>query len=373
MCFFTGTMSVLAGAERATAVLANALARRGWRVHIICQWGETCVYPLEPGVTLHTMYAQRRAFKASYLQVVRRLRSFVRTHQVDTVVAVDTQLAWFSIPALAGLGVGHVAWEHAQFAQDLGRRSRRLARRFAARWCDAVVVLTDSDRGQWLARTPAGARVVTQVNPLTIEAQAAAVDLSQTRVLAVGRLEHVKGFDLLLQAWCRVQASQAGWTLRVVGDGSQRDALLELRDRLGMQASVELMPATPDIVRHYRQASVLALSSRHEGFGLVLTEAMACGLAIVSFACETGPRELLADGSTAILAAPEDVDALAQALLRVMQSEPLRQHLSGNARTEARRFDPDRVAARWEQLLAHASPRLRGRGGVDGQPQNYNR
>lgn len=351
VCFFTGTMEVFAGAERATATLANALARRGWRVHILCQYGETSVFPLESGVTLHAMYAQCPSFKRLYLQAVARLRTFVREHRIGTLIDVDTNLAWFSLPALAGLGIRHIAWEHTHIGQDLGRRSRRVARWLAARYAEAVVVLTERDRAAWQAALRPRAQLVAIPNPLAIDRPAEPTDLSQRRVLAVGRLEHVKGFDLLLAAWQGVTAQTTGWTLRIVGDGSERESLLRQREALGLQRCVEILPATHDIAAHYGQASVFAMSSRYEGFGLVLTEAMACGLAIVSFACETGPRALLSDDVTGLLVEPENVEALAQTLLRVMRSQPLRERLSQAARQASLAYDAGAIAAQWEKYL----------------------
>lgn len=349
--FFTGTLQAFAGAERATATLANALARRGWQVHILCQYGETSVFPLEPGVRLHALYAQRPSFKRLYPQVVARLRAFAKAHHVSAWVDVDTNLAWFSLPALAGLDIRLLSWEHTHFGEDLGRRTRRLARRLAARYCDTVVVLTERDRAAWLAALHARARIVAMANPLTIARPAQPSDLSQPRVLAVGRLERVKGFDLLLSAWQRVQAQAPGWTLRIVGSGSEREALLRQREALGLQDSVEILPATPDIAAHYAQASIFVMSSRYEGLPLVLIEAMACGLAIVSFACETGPRDLLNDDVSGLLVEPENAPALAEALLRVMRSQALRERLARGARHASLAYEADAIAAQWEKLL----------------------
>lgn len=351
VCFFTGTMQAFAGAERATATLANALARRGWPVHILCQYGDTSVFPLAPGVTLHAMYAQRPSFKRAYLPAVAKLRRFVRAQRIGTLIDVDTHLAWFSLPALAGLNVRHIGWEHTHFGEDLGRRTRRLARRLMARYGDGLVVLTGRDRAAWQAALQPRARLTAIPNPLTIARPAEPTDPSQRRVLAVGRLEPVKGFDLLLAAWQTVHRQMPDWSLRIVGDGSEREALLRQREALGLTASVELLPATPDIAAHYAQASVLAMSSRYEGFGLVLTEAMAYGLAIVSFACEAGPRVLLSHDVNGLLAEPGNVEALAQALLRVMRSRPLRERLSTAARQASLAYATDEIATRWDRLL----------------------
>ncbi len=362
ICFFTGTLSVFAGAERVTAVLASALAAQGHEVHIVCQYGATSVFELHPGVRLHALYDLRPSFKTHYLPAVGRLRDYLQEKGIQTLIDVDPNLLWFSLPARRGLGLQHFAWEHTHFSQDLGLRARRIARRMAARLCDAVVVLTERDRLTWLHALPhlktsadtghgLGTRLVAIHNPLTLPRPALLPSQRPQRVLAVGRLEPVKGFDLLLAAWALLYPQAPGWQLRIVGDGSQRQALEAQCVALGLQGSVELLPATPDIARHYADASLFALSSRYEGLPLVLIEAMAWGLPVAAFDCETGPRELIGHEDTGLLVPPENPQALADALLRLMHNPALRQQMAERAQSASHRFDIGVIARQWLDLI----------------------
>jgi glycosyltransferase involved in cell wall biosynthesis len=105
-----------------------------------------------------------------------------------------------------------------------------------------------------------------------------------------------------------------------------------------------------------RTASVFVLSSRYEGFPLVLIEALAAGLAVVSFDCPTGPAEILTDGTDGLLVPPEDVRALAAALDRVMGDESLRRRLAAAAPAAVLPYSPQRVGRRWDELLAGNAP-----------------
>lgn len=353
VCFLTGTLDALAGAERVTATIANALAARGYTVHIVALWSTHSCYPLHPSIQMHALHQARPSFKRRYLATVRSIRSYLKQHRVDVLVGVDTMLAWFTAPAAIGLGVRQIAWEHCNFDEDLGRRSRRFARRLAAYCFDSVVVLTERDRLRWQHALNPRAQLITIPNPLPFDIQdQASASLSHAKlVLAVGRLVPAKGFDVLLRAWQQVVSHHPDWKLRIVGDGESRHALEALRDQLGIAASVELPGATSDVLVHYRAASLFCLSSHYEGFGLVIIEAMACGVPVIATDCPTGPREILENGAAGVLVPPDDPAALADAISQLIENPAQRALLAIEGRRVAARYPISMVASRWELLL----------------------
>ncbi|MCI3203696.1 MULTISPECIES: glycosyltransferase family 4 protein [Pandoraea] len=356
LCLFTGTLAAFAGAERATATLANALAARGHRVHVLSLWGSTPVFPLSPGVSHHAMFAERVAFKHHYLSIVCQVRRYVREQGVEVMVDVDPMLALYTVPATLGLPIRRIAWEHSTYASDLGRRARRWARALAARRYDAVVVLTDADRHAWQAHHPrARAQFVTLPNPLGIPMPEAAPEHGDERcVLAVGRLVPEKGFDRLIDAWARIAHDVAGWQVRIVGDGPLRDALLAQARDAGVADSVQVLPAVADIGQHYAKASIYCLPSRRESFGLVLIEAKAYALPIVAYAADAGPRALLHHETDSLVVQDGDIPALADALHRLTGDAALRRRLGLAGYAHAQDFRADAIAARWEALWQDA-------------------
>lgn len=363
ICFLTGTLEAFAGAERMTATVASALAARGFRVHVLSLWGRSTVFPLHPGVRHDALFDTRPSFRLGYLRTVRDIREYCRTQGIDTLVEVDTMLTLFTLPACLGLGVRRISWEHCHFGEDLGAPLRRLARRLAARTNAAIVVLTEADRRQWMARARPRAPVVALPNPLPFPYPAQATWAQESRiVLAVGRLTPAKGFDDLIQAWSIAQNAMVGWTLRIVGEGEQRGELEQLAARLGVAESVQLPGTTSAVEQEYRQAAMFCLSSRYEGFGLVLVEAMAHGLPVVSTNCEAGPRSLLRNEDNALVVTPGDVAGLAQAILRLASptSVDLRLALAGEGRKDAAAFELEAVVDRWIPILsAPSAPSVR--------------
>lgn len=352
VCLFTGTLAAFAGAERATATLANALAARGHRVHVLSLWGHTPVFPLTPEVAHHAMFAERVPFKPHYLSIVQQVRRYVREHTIDVMIDVDPMLALYTVPATLGLPLQRIAWEHSTYASDLGRRARRWARALAARRYDAVVVLTDADRAAWQQHHPnARAQFVALPNPLGIAIPDTPPAHDDDRcVLAVGRLIAEKGFDRLIDAWSRIARHAPGWHVRIVGDGALRDALRAQARDAGVGDSVEVLPAVADIAQAYARAAIYCLPSRRESFGLVLIEAKAYAVPVVAYAADAGPRTLLNDEIDSLVVDDGDIAALAGALSRLIGDASLRRKLGLAGYAHAQDFRPEAIAARWETL-----------------------
>ena len=211
---------------------------------------------------------------------------------------------------------------------------------------DKLVVLTDRDRDSWVELN----NVVTIPDPLSILPTKIS-PLTEKRVVAIARYSHEKGIDLLLKAWSIVEKQISDWRLDVFGDGD-RAPYEQLIDELKInRKSCLLHGRTDDVEKEYCNSSIFVLSSRFEGFGMVLTEAMACGLPVVSFDCPWGPRSIITDGGDGLLVENGNVEALASSLSKLMSDEILRQSMSKAGLKNVRRFSIDYVADQWRRLF----------------------
>lgn len=233
------------------------------------------------------------------------------------------------------------SWAKRQFTLLKEWRKRRFIRHY-----DAFVILTRQDAAKWGAlpnlHVIPNARTFTTDNPAQLE---------NKEVLAVGRYAYQKGFDLLLQAWAAVCREVSGWTLRIVGDGELRDELQQMVARLGVGDSVILARQSSDVQSLYRRAAIYVMSSRYEGLPMVLLEAQAAGLPIVSFACPCGPSDVVTDGRDGFLVPAGDTDALAARLLTLMRDPALRQRMGAAAYANSARFSTEAVMGQWERLF----------------------
>ena len=187
-------------------------------------------------------------------------------------------------------------------------------------------------------------------NPLTIKINEKS-KLNSKTVLAVGRLTKQKGFDLLLESWKIVASEHNDWNLVIVGEGEEYESLNNKIKSIGIEASVSIKPFTREIQEHYKNSSIFVLSSRYEGFGLVVLEAQAFGLPVVAFDCPTGPRNIINDGVDGYLVENENIEELSEKISMLIKDKNIRSEVGQNAIKNSDRFKIENIINKWENLI----------------------
>ncbi|KXV32316.1 lipopolysaccharide biosynthesis protein [Gluconobacter thailandicus] len=339
------------GTERSACAVMNGLVQRDVTVHLLELVGNgPPVFPLDDRIPVKSLFEKPVKIFNSWPRIVGRLVRYLKRHRIDTLVVVEATHALYGVAAARLAGCRCIVWEHFNFNITLERRKRVWGRQIAARWADDVVVLTARDRALWQAGREVRASLTVIPNMAPPVWQMPYDETSRT-VLTVGRLTTQKGHDLLLEAWQKVEsdARGTGWSLLIHGDGPERDLLHQAINGL---SRVTLAPATHQIEAEYRRAGLYVCSSRYEGLPMVLLEASSAGLPIVSFACETGPAEIVEDGVSGVLVQAGDIQELAEALLSLMAQTEKRRTMSAMGRRKALEFQEETVMARWMDLLS---------------------
>lgn len=213
---------------------------------------------------------------------------------------------------------------------------------------DRFVVLTEEDRTYW-GNIP-NIQVIPNARTFTFERP---TDLNSKVVMAVGRYDYQKGFERLIDAWAKVCSKVDDWQLEIIGDGCLRQKMIRQIEKNRLANRVILTKLSADQMKDaYMNASVFVLSSRFEGLPMVLLEAQAAGLPIVSFDCKCGPRDVVTDGIDGFLVEEGNIAALADALLRVMQDDDLRIRMGKSAYEHSNRYEEAVVMKKWTDLFA---------------------
>ncbi|MDX2704801.1 glycosyltransferase family 4 protein [Streptomyces sp. PA03-6a] len=228
---------------------------------------------------------------------------------------------------------------------------------------DAVTTTTEADavsyrRRLWLP----GVRVLALPNSVPDPGVVPSA-LDAKYVVAAGRLAPVKRYGDLIRAFAKVSVEHPDWGLRLYGTGGQKEKLEQLIERLELGDRVTMMGIVTPIEPEMAKGSLLAVSSSMESFGMTIVEAMRVGLPVVSTDCPLGPGEIISDGVDGLLVPPRDVDALAAAMLRLINDDELRRRMGRAALDKGASYDPAEIARSCERLLEELLARRTGRSG----------
>ena len=354
ICFLIGNIDHSGGTERVTSLIANDLSKKGYKIHILSLFGDdNPFFELDENIRMYSFYSKRISFKKNFLQTIWKIRNFSTEHQLDTLIVVDSISCVFTVPALFGLKIKHICWEHFNFNVDLGVSFRRLGRRLAAKYCDYIVTLTNRDKELWMhGLSNIKAEIVPISNPTPYENTEHLPNLESKIILAIGRLTHQKGFDFLIDAWAKVCKINSDWTLRIIGDGEDEKKLKQQAKDLGIYNRIEFIPAKKNINKYYKTASFYCMTSRFEGLPMVLLEAQAFGLPIVAFDCDTGPSEIITNNINGYLCDQNNCEDLSFALDNMMNmSEEKFQNMCLNAKLNSDSFKLDKIIKKWINII----------------------
>jgi glycosyltransferase involved in cell wall biosynthesis len=295
-----------------------------------------------------------RAGRAASLWTDIALVKVLRGRREGVLISTRPALNLVSI-SVAPPSLVKVGQEHLNFAHHAPRVRRAIKRHYPR--LDGLVTLTERDRDRYRRALGDTTRLAAIPNAAP-DFGGIRSDGRAKRVIAVGRLTRQKGFARLIRAFAQVAADRPDWDLVICGEGPRRAHLERVISGLEMEGRVTLAGRVEDVASALAASSIFALSSRVEGFPMVLLEAMAVGLPVVSFDCPTGPREIVEDGRNGLLVRPGDVDALAVALNTLIEDEGFRKRCSAGALETAERYSQDVIGARWERLIEDLHPAL---------------
>jgi glycosyltransferase involved in cell wall biosynthesis len=311
----------------------------GWRGRLV-RWLRA-----EGSVLIHPEDVRYKDYSLlTDLQLVRRLRKGAGV-LIGTRPSLNMLIAELGLPGWITVG---------EEQMNLGVHRKPLRRAMARSYggLDALVVLTESDVQAYRTLlgdgAPRLARIPNTVKPLI----GPRADPDAKVLLAAGRYTSQKGFDVLIPAYAKVAAARPDWRLRLCGRGRDAQRLRELIAEHDLQEHVTLAPPAEDLPGEMERASIYVLSSRYEGFPLVLLEAMGKGMAVVAFDCPTGPADIIRDGRNGLLVPHMDGDALGDAMLRMIEDDDLRHRCAAAAVDAADGYTLAAVGPMWDALLA---------------------
>ena len=360
------------GADRVVTEKANWLAEHGYDITIVTdtQLGREPVFSLSPKVKLYDLaidfsqeYGHVLPLRAWWYYILmgrykKALSNYLINEKPDIVITTLGRELDF-LPYLKDgsvkIGESHIAREYSRNFHLMEQKGgvhkwlakfwRRKQEKDVSR-LDGLVLLTKQDAESWKGVTQTF--VIPNSLPFYPD-RTSPCDMK--RAICVGRLNEQKGYEYLIDAWSLVVMKHPDWILDVFGYGEIKAELQKRINERGLENSLKLNEPTSDIMEEYLNSSIYIMSSRYEGFGMVLIEAMACGVPCVSFDCPYGPSDIIRNGEDGFLVEHLNTQALADGICKLIENPELRKKNKKNARKNVLRYSRDNVMQQWVDLF----------------------
>ena len=349
--FIISSLSNTGGTERMTCLMANELDLHGYDVSIISLTGSAnSAFELNRKVSCLSLFPNVQNIRQTigFGKIVKSLRNEVVKQKSECVIIVDIGLSVFTIPALIGKNIRMIGWEHFNYNSNLHKKWRKYLKRISLFFLDDVVTLTQSDKKVYLSKKFRKSKITCIPNPIIVNPVRAKAKLDNKIAISIGRLTYQKGFDILIDIWSEIGSKDDNWQLWIVGDGELYHQLRLNIEEKGL-TRVKLLGERQDIEKLLYSSSLYLMTSRFEGLPMVLLEAVAVGVPIVSFDCETGPSEIVKDNG--YLIPMGNRQQFINKTLEIMNDDAERLKLGANSSGVLDNFDKDEIVMSWISLL----------------------
>lgn len=354
LLYITNGITGSGGLERVLSIKASILADDfAYQSHILTlnEMDKKLFYSFSKNVHLHSISVSGNPLQY-FSQYKKGIQKIVDQIQPDIILVCDDGLKGFFLPKLIRTKAKWIYERHVSklieaksgqgFVKSILTKGKWFLMDKLGSSFSKFIVLTDGNKKEW--KTLNNLEVIP--NPSSFYPDESS-SLDQKKVICVGKISYQKGQDLLVEAWDKVWRKHPDWKLELYGK-SNEDYLNTERLK---EKNILHFPPEKNIMEKYMNSSIYVMSSRFEGFGMVLIEAMACGVPCVSFNCNYGPSDIIDNNHDGFLVENGNINALATHILKLIENDDLRVAMGEQAKVNVNRFAPELIAAQWDQLF----------------------
>lgn len=296
--------------------------------------------------------SKHRSITRSFVPITRRLRRFLKEDDTDILIAVTAGVVTVAVAAVIGTDTRVIYAEHSNLENRTYGKKHQLRQRVGAVCSNMVVTLTERDKENFCRKYKVSEdKVICIPNWYIPVNYNNAYDLNSKLIITAGRLEYVKGYHYLMDVAKMIYPRCDGWKWHIYGDGSLRTSLEEEIANSGLGAFIEMKGNVTNLPELYPNYSMYVMTSVYEGFPLVLLEAQAAGLPIISFDCPTGPAEIVDSGTNGIIVPAYDTQALGEAIIALISNQEMRCSMAAKAKDNIGRYSIDKILVQWLELF----------------------
>jgi len=357
LLYITNGITASAGLERVLSIKASKLAEDfSYEVHILSlnEAGKSPFYDFSDNIIFHSINVKGNPVSYIY-SYVSGIRKTVKLVNPDIISVCDNGLKAFFLPKIilkyrCVIYERHnsksVNFKNEDFVTKIKRFLVFKAMNYLSNNFDKFVVLTDGHRKEWIKNQ----NVEVIGNPNSFKSTHMN-ELRNKKLISVGRQAYQKGYDLLIKSSEQIFNIHPDWELHIYGRKDEKLNLNKQVESLGLSENVFFHEPVKNIEEKYLESYIYVMSSRFEGFGMVLIEAMECGLPCVSFDCPHGPADIITDAYNGFLVENGNHEALAEKIITLIENFELRSKMGVNAKESVKKFDADKIVKQWDNLF----------------------
>lgn len=354
ICFFSGDITRSGGTERVAALIANELNKdNNYNISFVSltERREEPFFSLDAGIDRYKLYDKVTRGATHILGYIHRLKNLVKKYNIEILVDIDGIIDMYSIPVKWMTRVKVISWEHFNLYNHPNQKLREKVRRFAVKYLDAIVTLTEQDRDCYLSELSFKCPIQAIYNPVTYTGIDNKYNEQSKIIMSVGRLTYQKGFDRLVEIAELVLNKHADWKWLIFGEGEDRETLEQMIVTKGLSDNLKLMGNVNDIDYRYNESAMFVMTSRFEGLPMTLLEAKYYKLPIISFDIKTGPKECIIEGVNGYLVEENDNQTMAYRINNLIEDAEKRISFSEHALEDTEKFETQKIVKQWKELF----------------------
>ena len=352
LLYITNGITQAGGLERVLSVKASLLADDfGYEVHIISlnEAGKLPFFKFSDKLHFYSIKVSGSLFQY-FFQYKNGIKKIVNEINPDVISVCDDGLKGFFLPQLIRSDAKWIHESHASFLlanKGLGINFRKKAEHYLKQilgnYFSRIIILTENQREEWRS-----SNILVIPNPASFSSDTKSF-LKNKKIIAVGSDSYNKGYDLLLKIWEKIAEDFSDWELNIYGKNTTRN-LQNISEKLNLK-NINFHEPVSNIKNKYLESSVFLLPSRSEGFGMVILEAMSCGLPVISFDCPHGPKDIITDSEDGFLIKNGNIQEFAEKLKILMENYKLRQEMGNKGTENVKRYDAIKIMEIWDDLF----------------------
>lgn len=353
--FLVTNIYTCGGVQRVVSTLANELAKKQYDISIcsVFKTANSPYFSLDKNINVKNVFDDPFNLKKGFFKSTIGIRKFLRINPTD--ILIFSGIGYASIIMLATLGIKNmkvIAWEHQSFGYGKKFGLEWIGKRIASRFMDSVVVLTEEDYKDYKLNLRNIKNLKQIYNPINKAKAINEYNIDSKYLISCGSIVKQKGFDYAIEVAKKIFKKYPDWQWHIYGDGKEKTTIENMINKYKLSENLILKGYCDNIDEKYKDYSIYVMTSRHEGFPMVLLEAKSNKLPIVSFDCKCGPSEIIEDGINGYLIQCFEVDDMANKVMDLIENNEKRKSFSDKSNLKIDDLDIDKIISQWEELIS---------------------